>query len=70
MGSGEGNSAVRAPFFDGSNYSFWKIRMQSFLSSLGLDVWNSVKKGYTSSDDPIDPNEKKLYEYDAKARNA
>ncbi|KAJ8644712.1 hypothetical protein MRB53_006460 [Persea americana] len=70
MASGEGNSAGRAPFFDGSNYSFWKIRMQSFLSSLMRDVWNIVKKGYTGSDDPTYPNEKKLYEYDAKARNA
>ena len=34
------------------------------------DVWNIVKKGYTGSDDPTYPNEKKLYEYDAKARNA
>ncbi|KAJ8645013.1 hypothetical protein MRB53_006761 [Persea americana] len=43
--------------------------MQAYLCSLGLDVWNSVKKGYKGSNDPTDATDKKLFENDSKARN-
>ncbi|KAL1218238.1 hypothetical protein V5N11_000865 [Cardamine amara subsp. amara] len=42
----EGSSVTRPPFLDGSNYGYWKIRMQSFISSIDGDAWNSVLTGY------------------------
>ncbi|KAL4626669.1 hypothetical protein ACB092_05G113800 [Castanea dentata] len=34
------------PFFDGSNYVFWKVRMRAFLWAIDKSVWDSVKNGY------------------------
>ncbi|KAL1193030.1 hypothetical protein V5N11_026080 [Cardamine amara subsp. amara] len=42
----EGCSVTRPPFLDGTNYGYWKIRMQSFISSVDGDAWNSVLVGY------------------------
>ena len=39
-------STNRAPRFDGSNYTFLKIRMEIYLQSLGMDVWKLVEDGY------------------------
>jgi hypothetical protein len=36
------------PVFDGSNYTFWKIRMKAYLKS--IDVWHIVESGW------INPN--------------
>jgi hypothetical protein len=32
--------------FDGTNFSFWKIRMRTYLMSLGADVWDVIEIGY------------------------
>jgi hypothetical protein len=32
--------------FDGTNFSFWKIRMRTHLMSLGVDVWDVVEMVY------------------------
>ena len=34
------------PFFDGSNYAFWKVRMRAFLCAINESVWDSVENGY------------------------
>ena len=34
------------PFFDGSNYVFWKVRMRAFLCAIDESIWDSVKNGY------------------------
>ena len=34
------------PFFDGSNYAFWKVRMRDFLCAINESVWDSVENGY------------------------
>ena len=34
------------PFFDGSNYAFWKVRLRSFLCAIDESVWDSVENGY------------------------
>jgi len=43
---GEGNATNRPPLFNGTHYRYWKIRMQVFLESQSLDVWNIVEEGY------------------------
>ena len=38
------------PFFDGSNYAFWKVRMLAFLWSIDESVWDAVEIGWTMSE--------------------
>ena len=35
------------PYFDGSNYAFWKIRMRAFLCSIDKRVWDATDIGWT-----------------------
>ena len=35
------------PYFDGSNYAFWKVRIRAFLCSIGETVWDAVDVGWT-----------------------
>ena len=34
------------PYFDGSNYAFWKVRIRAFLCAIDEMVWDSVENGY------------------------
>ena len=34
------------PYFDGSNYAFWKVNMCTFLCAIDEMVWESVENGY------------------------
>ena len=45
----EGQSIYRPPFFDGTNYNYWKCRMQIYLKSIGFNLRNIVINGYTPS---------------------
>ena len=36
------------PYFDGSNYAFWKVWMRAFLYSIDEAVWDAVEIGWTS----------------------
>ena len=35
------------PYFDGSNYAFWKVRMRAFLCSIDDTIWDAVEVGWT-----------------------
>ena len=35
------------PYFDGSNYAFWKVRMREFLCSIDEAIWDVVEIGWT-----------------------
>ena len=35
------------PYFDGSNYAFWKVRMMAFLCSIDESIWDVVDVGWT-----------------------
>ena len=35
------------PYFDGSNYAFWKVKMKAFLCSMDETVWDAVDVGWT-----------------------
>ena len=47
MTSHEGTSANKHPLFDGTNFSFWKVIVRTYLMALGVDVWDVVETGYT-----------------------
>jgi hypothetical protein len=40
------------PPFDGSNFEYWSNRMETYLKSLGADVWFSVASGYNALKKP------------------
>ena len=48
MTSYEGTSSNKVPLFDGTNFSFWKVRMRTCLMSLGDDVWDVADIGYVN----------------------
>ena len=63
------DSSSKVPIFDGSDYAFWEVMMQTYLLSINVDVWASVVNGYKVPNTlAIDPNEKRKYETDMKAK--
>ena len=34
------------PYFNGSNYAFWKVRMRAFLYSIDESIWDAVDIGW------------------------
>ncbi|GLJ17355.1 hypothetical protein SUGI_0301450 [Cryptomeria japonica] len=67
----EGASLSRAPLFDGTDYVFWKIRMETYLISVDLNVWNIVTTKYTvPSIIPTGPDDKTKYELNVRAKHA
>lgn len=64
-------SSSKALVFDDTNYAFWSRIIETYLSSLGFDVWMLVKNGYNVPQvPPTDPDLKKEYENNKKAKNA
>ena len=49
MTSYEGTLSNKGPLFDGTNFSFWKVRMRTYIISLGANVWDVVQTGYVKS---------------------
>ena len=35
------------PYFDGSNYAFWKVRMRAFLCPIDETIWDAIDIGWT-----------------------
>ena len=70
--SGEGVNVGRAPLFDGTNYSYWKVRMGCFLEAMSLDVWRVVEYGFAAPRNPLAPTdvEVKNLQFNAQAKNA
>jgi hypothetical protein len=48
----EDNIPNGIPPFDGSNFEYWKNRMETYLKALGVDVWLSVASGYNALKKP------------------
>jgi hypothetical protein len=46
MTSHEGTSTTKPPLFDGINFSICKVRMRTYLMTLGVDVWDVVETRY------------------------
>jgi hypothetical protein len=41
----EGSLTFRPPFFKGSDYSYWKVRMIIYFQSIDYDLWLSIENG-------------------------
>jgi hypothetical protein len=48
MSSHEGNSTNKAPLFNGTKFSFWKVRMRTYIMDLSADFWDVVDTGYVN----------------------
>ncbi|RAL53735.1 hypothetical protein DM860_015463 [Cuscuta australis] len=45
MAQMDSQSIHRPPFFNGQNYSYWKMRMEYFIQSIDFDLWLNVLHG-------------------------
>ena len=41
----EGQSLSRPPLFNGENYPYWKKRMENFIQSVDLEMWDIILDG-------------------------
>ena len=46
-------SSNRPPFFNGTNFPYWKARMQAFLQAINMEVWDIVEEGYALPLTPV-----------------
>ena len=52
----DSTNVVKPPYFDSSNYAYWKDRMEIWICSRDLKEWRAIKKGYVHPlDDPLIP---------------
>ncbi|WVY99469.1 hypothetical protein V8G54_025539 [Vigna mungo] len=58
----ESASINRPPLFTGENYAFWKVRMQIFIKSIDIDIWEAVVHG------PFEPKPRDLWTLEDKRR--
>jgi hypothetical protein len=65
----EGTLASKPPLFDGTNFSFWKIRMRTYLMALGVDVWDVVETRYTKPIVLASKDDKLEFSFNAKGMN-
>nr|KYP34685.1 hypothetical protein KK1_044336 [Cajanus cajan] len=77
----EGQSILRPPYFDDTNYIEWKERMRVFIQSVDFKLWFVIKNGpkiptkivnneeVKKSEDEYDEEDMKNLELEAKARN-
>jgi hypothetical protein len=70
MTSHEGNSTNNPSLFDGTKFSFWKVRMRTFLMGLGVDVWDVVETGYINPIVLASKDDKLEFRFNAKGMNS
>jgi hypothetical protein len=70
MTSHDGSSTNRPPLFDGTKFSFWKIRMRTHLMSLGTNVWDVIEMRYVKPVVLSSKDDKLEFSFNAKAMNA
>ena len=39
-----GHSYTRTPFFDGTDYAYWRNKMEMFLDSECVNLWNIIEE--------------------------
>jgi len=56
------NNTKKAPYFDGTNYAYWKVKITAHLKSINRDVWTVTETKFEVANEnaPIPVEEKKL----------
>ena len=63
--------ANKIPYFDGTNYPYWKVRMRAYLLSIGALVWEIVEnQGYEVLAARVGQEQIDQHEANSKAVNA
>jgi hypothetical protein len=65
----EVTSTNKAPMFNGTNFTFWKVRMRTYIMDLGADVWDVVEIGYVKPVVLASKDDKLEFSFNAKAMN-
>lgn len=61
----------KIPVLDGTNYVFWKVSMEAYRMSLGVDVWSFLLVDYIVRETPpTNENDKNVYGNNEKAKSA
>jgi hypothetical protein len=69
MTTHEGTSTKKAPLFNGTKFSLWKVRMGTYIMDLGADVWDVVEIGYVKPVVLASKDDKLEFSFNAKAMN-
>ena len=52
MEAREGHATNRPPLFEGTDYSYWKMRMKYYIQSINYQYWERIESGdYTTTSD-------------------
>jgi hypothetical protein len=56
------NNTKKAPYFDGINYAYWKVKITAHLMSINREVWKVTETKFevANSEAPTSVEEKKL----------
>lgn len=65
----EGISTNKSPLFNGTNYTFWKVRMVTYLMSFIVYVWDTVVNGNENPPILVYTKEKIEFSFNSKAMN-
>ena len=61
----------KIPYFDGTNYTYWKVRMRAYLLSLGHRVWEIIEnQGYEILAARVGQEQVEEHDANSKAVNA
>jgi hypothetical protein len=66
----EVNSTNKAPLFNGTNFSFWKVRIRTYIMALGADVWDVLDTGYVKPVVLANKDDKLEFSFNTKAMNS
>jgi hypothetical protein len=59
------------PHYDGHKYSFWSIRMKTYIQAQGFEIWQSIVDGYiVPAVPPTNGKAMKIGQNNSKATNA
>ena len=68
-----GHSLMIPPHFDRNNYTYWKVRMKTFLKFIDVRVWNSVEYGWEKPTTLVNEwqnSQKEVAAFNSKVMNA
>nr|ABB46643.2 retrotransposon protein, putative, Ty1-copia subclass [Oryza sativa Japonica Group] len=68
--SNEVNHVGKAPMFNGTNYSTWKIKMSTHLKAMSFHIWSIVDVGFAITGTPLTEIDHCNLQLNAQAMNA
>ena len=63
----DSTSVSKPPFFDGTNFAYWKDRMEVWVCFRDLEEWRAIKIGFKH---PIDKDNKPISVFDLKGEDS